>query len=120
MTNFICFLAIKLVTEYLARISEGWYLTGSQMKAAIGTSLVVAASIPIGRMIIGKNDNYVAAAVVIAAGVTTYFGSLDYARRVKREDNHRRTTRPEPRRRALRAAPSLRNHRGSIRRSKGR
>ena len=118
MIDFLCFLTIKLSTEYLGRLSENWYLTSSPLRSSFAAMLVVAASVPIGREMIGNSNDSVAVAVIFAVGITTFFGSTDFSRRKTLEDNNRRPTERVSSRRTLRPAPGLRNHRSRLRRSK--
>jgi hypothetical protein len=83
--TFAAVLAVKLLLELAGRWSENSYLTGRPTRAAFGTMLTAAAAIPIGRRVIAGDDNAAALAVVIAAGVATWVGCWDLARRRKRD-----------------------------------
>lgn len=80
---------VKLVMEMLGRWGENCYLTGRPYTAACLITLVVGASIPVGRMVIADRDNWAAGAMLAAVFLTTMAGCKDLQRRRKPADEQR-------------------------------
>jgi len=74
-------LAVKLIAELVAVLSDNDYLTGHEWRSATLTAMVAAAGIPIGREVIGEGNNTVAAACIVAAFVARWYGCRDLTKR---------------------------------------
>lgn len=79
-------LAVKLATGWVAVIADNDYLTGAAFRSATLSALLVAGVIPISRMVIAEANNVAAAACVVSAFVTSFYGSRDLEKRKARKN----------------------------------
>lgn len=75
---------VKLAIELAGAMADNDYLTARPIRSAAITAAVVAAAIPIGRLIIADGNNYAAAATVLAVFLARWAGGRDLEKRKRK------------------------------------